>query len=242
MASNAKSSDNLLLILAIVAVAVSVIGVILSMSGGFITGHATTATGNVNLTVSQNMAIRMVIDNIGFGSGQITAGNAVVLESNFTDGLVVMGSGTFNRSLPANNGDGRKTGGLIIENNGNVPVTTLTVSGGAGYALADFICGGVASPCWTAPTPVAFPGGQGAQFQLAAKDNITGSCQTYSAGLFANQAWVNVTNGAQTICTTFKDSTTGPPATNRIEVHARIRMPENTPATYKNNVLTFQAS
>jgi hypothetical protein len=223
MPSKSNGSDGLLLVLAIIAVLVSLAGFLISMSVGGITGNQINPIdyGYVNVTVQSTVAIRMNVTTINFGAGAITPGQVVILESNTTpDGL----GGSFNRTNVTKGGDGKVIGGLIIENYGNGPVSLALASNKDANA---FICGGDSS-CQTHTTPP--------QFQLMWQNNFSGSCSTPA---WTEKAWNNAPTSSTPICTAFNQATNG----NRLEINARLRLNDKTPGgATKGAIITFTAS
>jgi hypothetical protein len=107
---------------AIVIIIISLIGI-----GANITGRVTDL-GTVNLTVEQKIEINFTVDNINFGSGQVTGGASnATLQSNLTGNAL--------------NGNWTQPGAdLLLVNNGNVNVSielsttknSTTMIGGTG--------------------------------------------------------------------------------------------------------------
>ncbi len=129
-------TDNMLLIVAIIAVVVSIVGAGMTYSyiiafKSKLTGFATGA-GWVNLTVEENIAINFTNDTVNWGSGMVTPGKS---------------SATFNTSATGNTNmtDGNWTGntnGLNIENIGNKNVTLKLKSATNGSAFIGGSAGG----------------------------------------------------------------------------------------------------
>lgn len=236
MAKN--NSDNTMLILAIIAVAVSAVAFLVSagLFGG-LTGYAT-ASGNVNATVSSTASIALNVSSIQFGSGQIVAGQGgVILDSNFTGGQTTPypTSGTFNRTNISNNGDGRTRGGIIVENNGNSDIN-LQVNLDSATTISQALCQGL-SQC-TGGTPLP-------NFQLMWTNNRTGSCAGGSQpenSYFVPTVGNSITGPWDTLCgaTNFKWNTLG--QKGRVEVNAKITLNDQTPPHTINAILNFQGS
>jgi hypothetical protein len=115
-------SDNLLLAIAVIAVAVSIIGAgvtynSVSVIQNMLTGYAT-STGTINLTVASTASINFTTNNINWGSGQVTVGQT---------------SATLNTAGGATNvTNGNWTGntaGFVVENIGNVNVSFNLATG-----------------------------------------------------------------------------------------------------------------
>lgn len=114
-------SDNFLLAVAVIAVAVSIIGAgvtynSVSIIQSMLTGYAT--QGTINLTVASSASINFTTDNINWGSGAITQGAA---------------NATLNTAGGANNVTGGNftgnTAGFVVENIGNVNVSFSLMTG-----------------------------------------------------------------------------------------------------------------
>lgn len=109
-------TDNLLMIVAIVAVVVAVIGAGITYNSvttfkQWMTGFATT-TGEINLTVEESISINFTTDSIEWGSGRVDDGET---------------SATLNTAAGATNvSQGNWTGntaGLVVENIGNKDIS-----------------------------------------------------------------------------------------------------------------------
>lgn len=123
-------TDNLILTFAIIAVAVSVIGMgitygYLSLFRNKITGLAT--LGIVNLTVEESVTINFSTDTIDWGSGRVNDGldNATLNSAN-SGSSVTGGNWTTN------------TAGFVVDNIGN---TNVTFSLNSGQNAAGLIAG-----------------------------------------------------------------------------------------------------
>ena len=135
-----KSTNNLIAILAIALVVFSVVNFAVVYNKTLkikklnknlnqqLTGFATTAHGYVNLTISSNINIAMIDDNITWGTGYVNVG-----ESNAS--LTTHGFGT----AEVQRGTWSTTGvnAMMIENNGNVNCTlTLQTANNASDLFA----------------------------------------------------------------------------------------------------------
>jgi hypothetical protein len=132
MKTNNIQTDNLLLIIAVIAVVVSVVGA--GLTYGYLasfknkfTGFATDA-GTVNLTVESVVSVNFTVDAINWGSGMVNAG-----QDNAT--LNTAGGAT---NVTNGNWTGN-TAGFIIENIGN---KNATINFSFGKDAAGLIGGG----------------------------------------------------------------------------------------------------
>jgi hypothetical protein len=168
-------TDNVLLVVAVIAVIVSLVGAGLTYSyiNAFkskMTGFATTA-GWINLTVEESASVNFTYYNVNWGSGRVASGkeNATMDTSNQSAENVTNGNFTGN------------TNGLVIENIGNKNVTlNLTVTSDAVTMI-----GGSAS------------GGPVLKWRLS--DNETGSC-SFNDTTFYKDLWRDVNTTTQLIC------------------------------------------
>ena len=113
--------DNILLIVAVVAVGISLFNLVVTVSE--FTGFAT-QVGSANLTIEQETSINFTTTMINWSSGKIDDGKTIAyLDS---EGNVINGNWTAVSS------------GLVLENNGNINVT-LTLQ--TGKTAATFIGG-----------------------------------------------------------------------------------------------------
>lgn len=124
-----SESDNILLIVAVIAVAVSLIAggiTYLSISNlaGKISGYA---TGQANLTVESSVAINLTTAFISWGSGRVNSDKTLAQLTTLETNNVTNGNWTLVQA-----------GGLRVENTGNVNVT-LNIS--AGKTAANYISG-----------------------------------------------------------------------------------------------------
>ncbi len=168
-------TDKVLLTIAVVAVAVSVIGLVFTYNtiSGFklwLTGLATdTATANVTITSSE--AINFTTDNINWGSGTVNGG-----ETNATldtaSGTVTGGTWT------------AVSQGFILENIGNVNVT---------LDLA------------TDKDASTFIGGTSPLYQFNVTNNEAGSCPSANQSItFGAYYDVNTTSPGTRVCDNFQ--------------------------------------
>ena len=189
-------TDNLLLIIAIIAVVISIVGAgitynyINSFRNKLITGLAT--TGIVNLTVESFAVINFTTNEINWGSGRVDTGpdNATLDTSRNDDSNVTNGNWTGN------------TDGFVVENIGNVNVT---LSLKTGKNAAGFIGGAV---------------GGGPQYQYNVTDIEGNSCETWNIteGAFYD---VNTTGDGTFVCNNFQSAG----GSNTIRIDVRVVIP-----------------
>lgn len=169
-------SDNLLLIIAVVAVVVSI------FATGFtyfsianlaeqITGYATQATAN--LTVETLAQVNFTNFSIAWGSGRVNPGATAA-------SLITTGAGT------VTNGNWTADDGLILENAGNVNVS-LNITGNK--AASAFIGGTNPAYQWNITN-----------VEANSCINTTGGTGTLDLNTFHN---VNTSLGASLVCNTF---------------------------------------
>ena len=146
-------TDNLLLAVAIIAVAVSVVGAGVTYNSfvaidNFMTGFAT-SSGDINVTIGNYTSINFTTSNINFGSGAVSGDTAATL---FTNGTATIG-GTW--TSPSS--------GFIIENIGNVNLSirivgvdsAATLIGGTGSSYQYLVTNEEADSCVDI-TPTAY--------------------------------------------------------------------------------------
>lgn len=194
-------ADNLLLIVAIIAVAVSLLGAGLTYNyltsfRNKLTGFAAT-TGSINLTVESLAMINFTTATINWGSGRVNTGND---------------NATLNTAAGANNvTNGNWTGntaGFIVENIGNQNVTFFLKTGKNATTLLGGASGG------------------GPKYQYNATNKDPGSCLNTTAtgvilGTFYN---VNTTGTAGTkICDRFLFDT----STDELRIDVRLVIPSD---------------
>lgn len=211
-------TDNVLLIVAVIAVVVSIVGA--GMTYNYInafrnkmTGLAT--SGWVNLTVEESAALNFTTNSINWGSGRVTNGqtNATLDTTNQSAANVTNGNWTGNNV------------GLVIENIGNKNVTLDLKSS---KDNATFI-GGTA--------------GLGPLFRWKISDNDTTTSCTFSEDGTTNNTWfdVNTTESAGTrICDYFYFESTRDQL--RIDFFVRIPSDSDTGARGSTILATFAAA
>ncbi len=168
-------TDNALLIVAVIAVIVSIVGA--GITYNYLTSFRNTITGLatdggwVNLTVEENVAVNFTFEMINWSSGRVDGGetNAILDTSNQTDANVTRGNWTGN------------VAGLVIENIGNSNVTLAlhTSNNDSGFI------GGSA--------------GGGPQYRWKVKSNESLSCIPNDSS-FYNDTWQNVNTSSQLFC------------------------------------------
>jgi hypothetical protein len=110
------STDSMLLVVATIAVLVSVGGAMfsyysLSTYQSWVTGFVTGVNATVNITINSNEAINFTTSNISFGSGRVNDGVTIAVLESQLSGTSVNGTWT------------QPSSGLRLENVGNVNVT-----------------------------------------------------------------------------------------------------------------------
>jgi hypothetical protein len=222
-------SNNLIVALLLVAIAISGIGILtVSNIGKYvkITGAASTAAGGANVSISGAVALILLPgrNQTDFGAGSLD-GSVRVLTTRqdnygtFTDGTE--GNGTTGGDV-----QGACVGTtvtcafpLVVRNVGNV---NCSVNITASKDAATFI-GGV-SP---------------AQAFLA-KENISASCGKNMTGFggYGERAWVALPSGSET---RFCDSFDSTPNKNEIRIHLNLTIPADSIGT-KSNLITLGAT
>ncbi len=176
-------SDNILLIVAVIAVVISIIGTAITYNyltsfRNKLTGFAT-STGTVNLSVESAASINFTTSNINWGSGRVNAGqNNATLNTAGGANNVTNGNWTGN------------TAGFVVENIGNVNVTFDLKTGKTAAQLVGGSAGG------------------GPQYQYNVTNQEVGSCRNSTGGTtlkinlgtFYN---VNTTDPGTRICDIF---------------------------------------
>ena len=168
-------SNNFLLVVAVVAVAISFAGVAItydsvSLMKNWITGFAATS-GTINLTVETSTLINFTTDKINWGSGRVTDQFNATLNTAAGTSNVTGGNFTGN------------TAGFIVENLGNVNLS---------FKLS------------SAKTAITLLGGTGAMYQWNVTNNDSNSCKnasTFNLGQFYD---VNITAPGTIICDKFQ--------------------------------------
>lgn len=123
-------NSSVMLVIAIVAVVVSVGALLASMGNQVLLQPTPSDQGDVSLNITAESSINFTVDSIKFGSGAIPPGSPnenlttedlLPLGASANDGVSVPG-GYWNRSKTSSGGDGKGFGGFVIENNGNTPI------------------------------------------------------------------------------------------------------------------------
>ncbi len=170
-----STTDNVLLIVAVIAVVVSIVGAgmtynYISAFRSKLTGFATSG-GWINLTVNENVAINFTFPMINWSSGKVNDGetNAELDTSNQSAGNITRGSWRSN------------VAGLVIENIGNKNVTlALKASNDNGTFI-----GGTAA--------------DGPLYRWKVRSNESVSC-VWNSTAANNNTWANVnTTGTGTL-------------------------------------------
>ena len=173
-------SDRTILVLTVIAVFVTVGGILMILSRlglgiNLLTGTATVQYGTVNVTISSTVSINMVYMNMSFGSGTLDLNTDSTLRNTTLNSTVNFAS-AYN-SFQAN------YYALQYRNDGNVDVNVS----------------------FTGTTAQNFIGGTGPAFKINVTSNELGSC-TGTTNLPMNMSFSNqysltdVLAGPQTIC------------------------------------------
>ena len=173
-------SDKTILVLTVIAVFVTVGGILMILSRlglgiNLLTGSATVQYGTVNVTISSTVSINMVYMNMSFGSGTLDLNTDATLRNTTLNSTVnfALAYNSFQANYYA----------LQYRNDGNVDVNVS----------------------FTGTTAPNFIGGTGSAFKINVTSNEVGSC-TGTTNLptnmtFANQySLTDVTAAPQTIC------------------------------------------
>ena len=179
-----NKTDNVLLVLALVAVIVSVIsaGITYNYLTAFrnkITGYGV-STGTINLTIESTVSVNFTTNNINWSSGTVTEGGVKYA--------------TLNTSVhgPGNVTNGNWTGndkGLVIENTGNVNVSLQFAFG----TNAGGLLGGSAD---------------NRSYLFNVSNNESGSCTAANgsteAGYLNLSSWLTVNTSGTSFCPIFQ--------------------------------------
>lgn len=209
-------TDNLLIAVAVVAVAFSLIGTAVTYNyvsdyNNFMTGFAT-ESGVVNVTVSTQTAIEIISaggvagqKNVTWGSGAVdtSGGNTYAILS--TNGTVT-GSSTWSAV----------TGGFIVRNIGNSNVTMAIHSN---------------------PTAATFIGGTGPEFKYNISNSEAGSCVTFPVS--TENTYKEFTDSPADICTLFLPNTDK----DEVRIDVLLKVPSDSLTGTRNStvVLTYSA-
>jgi hypothetical protein len=202
-------TDNVLLVVAVVAVIVSLIGAGLTYS--YITAFKTKMTGFaasggwINLSVEQSVAINFTYNMINWSSGRVTAGQtyAELDTSNSTGSAVVNGNWTAN------------TNGLVIENIGNRNVTIQLKAGS------------------DAATMIGGTAGGGPLLRWKLQDNETDSC-IFNDTTYYKDKWNTVNTSDQLICD-YLDNLDGQ---DELKIHIYAKIPSDSITGDRGNTIT----
>ena len=174
-----KGEINFVAILLTVAIAVSLLTTFVAIDKvesikrpyDSITGYgAESGSGQVNITISQNLSIFVAVTNMSFGQGHVTTGKsyAIINSSKLVQNTTMFASMNWTNSSGNCNPQS-----LEIRNDGNTHAAiTLTSDKTAG----DFI------------------GGTLPEFEFNASSKELGSCDSGTAG------WTSITGASQTVC------------------------------------------
>ena len=202
-------TDNVLLVVAVIAVIVSIVGAGITYSylaafRNTVTGLATSG-GWVNLSVESKIAINFTFNSINWSNGSVNDGkNYAVLD-------------TSNQSSP-NVTDGSWKGnnaGLVIQNIGNRNVTLKLKASSNDTAFVGGTAGG------------------GPQYKWKVKSNYTSSCR-FNDTTYYNNKWTNVNTSDQLFCDYF-DYVDG---VDEVRIDFWVRIPSDSLTGDRGNTIT----
>jgi len=215
----AEISNNTLAVFLIVAVLISIVGLVNIFTLAPVIRYTGIATGKTNLTIESMVSIKMLRNESLFGIGYPNSqgGDILYIWSNNTapnwDGTA--GTGSFNNGSEGN-GTNYQPGGdswvypFVVENNGNDPNTCLRVSG---PTAATFIGGGVG--------PLSDP-----EFKWSGKNNEStwsGAPRDPCQDGTLTAAWTEMATGSATVCNAFNHTDTH----DELRIHFRLGIPED---------------
>jgi hypothetical protein len=215
-----KTVTKTLMIVAVIAVALSIVGLFTTLNKiGEIrqTGYAPQTQGNATLEVVGVASINFTNFLINWTTGSVNNTGAC---QPFSYTILNTSGGLFCSSTP---GWIAVNNGLVLENDGSVNIN-LTLS--SDKNAAQFIGGD--SPVtpqyqwWLNTVP-------------ADGDGETGSCV---AGFLDSSGWVDVSTTSRNVCQNF----THPTANDEIEIDLQIRIPQNAPVGVKISTITATAT
>lgn len=199
-------SDNVLFLLAIIAAIISLLsaGFVYVYTDNFkrswVTGFASD-TAYVNITVASTGIINFTWDTVNWSSGSVTGGTNATL-STVGGGVVVNGNWSTSS----------QTGGLLLENIGNINLSLTLQSG---------------------KTAATFLGGTGPRYLFNLTSNESSSCLNSSGGIHSglslgdytgtNGTWSIFNTSAQLVCPRFDNN----PARNSIRIDILLDVPSN---------------
>ncbi len=205
--------DTVLLIVAVVAVIVSLVGA--GITYNYVTAFRSKLTGFasdtaiVNLTVTQSVAVNFTIDKIEWGRGNVNISAGCTYAILETNGTVWCGNWT------------SVSDGMYLENIGNVNVTL------------DLACN---------ETAANFIGGTAPSYQYNVTRNSTSSCVngTDAADAFPLGAYqdVNVTGVGTRICSQFNYDTNH----DSIRIDLKVQVPSNSKTGTRHSKWTATAA
>ncbi|MFH1238236.1 MAG: hypothetical protein V1491_02250 [archaeon] len=212
MKSKKMNSENVLLIVAVVAVIVAVAGLYITYDSinlvrQKVTGFAV-EEGQVNITIQSQAAINITYaagspgSKIDFGSGYVTSGESYAILAT-------------NNTMTGGTGWNSVNGGFIVENIGNVNVTVGIMSS---HNADDFLGGSV--PLY--------------QYNVSTTD--AGSCN-YTVG-YSGNSYKNMTASDVKICDVFQNG--GTIDEMRIDILLKVPSDSRTGALTETVTLTYE--
>ncbi len=238
----AEISNNLIAGLLIVAILISIVGVVNTLTLVPViryTGAATTGTGKANVTIQSQVSITLLRNETLFGSGYTNTNTILYIATNQTNpwgdrAPGGAGSGYFNNGSEGNGtnyGQGTERAyPFVVENDGNDDTTCIKI--------------------YAAQTPAQWIGGsdQTPVFQFAGKNNESAWGSTDCAGTgfvpactgTLTEKWTDVPTSASpaTVCTALNSSQ----CTDELRIHFRIGLPSDTPEGGKQTTVTIQGT
>ncbi|NTV23365.1 MAG: hypothetical protein HGA85_03245 [Nanoarchaeota archaeon] len=185
------------------------------LSGGT-TGRASTDSGNVTLTVQQDLSILLNVDTVNWGAGAINATKC--------NNATLTAGAAYNVPATADPNDcwtnnSLAPGPLLLENNGNVNASVSVV----GPVSGDFFNG--------------YAGFMQANLSWEMRNNETTACTEI---VTAASNWQEFTGGSQGICDNMRYF---PENQDEIAIDMKVFMNVSIPSgtTYENSTITFTA-
>jgi hypothetical protein len=237
----AEISNNLIAGLLLVAIVVSIVGLVNTISLIPViqyTGFATTGAGKANVTIESAMSITLMRNETLFGPGYANTAGDLVLATNKTnpEGTAGTTDGWFNNGSEGNGTDYGQGSGpyaypFVVQNDGNEDATHIKV-----YANKD---------------ADAFIGGVGSEFQFAGENNESvwgstepaGSCPLPSytdactSGLI--ESWQDMPTGSGTeVCAALNATD----CSDEMRIHFRLSIPYDAPSGGKTATVTVEAA
>jgi|GEM_PF-2389818 len=222
----AEISNNLLAALLIVAVVISIVGLVNIFTLAPVIRYTGVATGKANVSIESQLSIKLLRNETLFGSGSpnlAATGTAVAIWSNRTsiqvDGDASSDIGAFNNGSQGNGTDyntGTYVYPFVVENDGNDPDTCIRIS--AAQAAASFIGGVAQTPhfYWAAMANESTWGST----QSGAPSTLTAN-PCIGTGTALVDEWTEMTTSSATVC----DPLNATDWTDELRIHFRLEIP-----------------